>query len=133
MIFKPKVNADTELFLEGCKNQKLLFQQCEKCKKVIWPYSYACPDCLSVNFQTVKSNGIGSIYAFTILNVSFHKSFKDKIPYVVAIVELFEGPKILTNIVETPFEFIKCGAEVKVLWEKAGDTFIHKFTICRDK
>ena len=127
--FLPIPNADTEIFYKGCKEKKLLFQKCKNCGHVIWPFSFACPICYNIDTEIIESKGYGKIYTFTIYNVAFHKSFKENVPYVVAIVHLQEGPKLITNIVDSSLKDIKCEAKVYVKWEKFGDYFMPKFKL----
>lgn len=121
--------ADTEIFYNGWENKKLLFSKCRQCGNVIWPFSIACPKCLNTETELMESKGRGQIYTYTIFNVPFHKDFKDKIPYVVAIVKLSEGPKLVTNIVNTPFRLIKCDSPVEIVWQKSGVYFIPVFYV----
>ncbi len=127
--FIPLPSADTEIFYNGWKDKKLLFHKCRKCGNIIWPFSIACPECLDTETELIESKGRGQIYTYTIFNVPFHKDFKDKIPYVVAIVKLSEGPKLVTNIVNTSFRLIQCDSPVKIVWQKSGDCFIPVFYV----
>jgi uncharacterized OB-fold protein len=127
--FFPIPNFDTEIFYNGCKHKKLIFQKCTNCGHIRWPYSFACPVCFEIDTELIEAKGTGKIYTFTIYNVAFHKSFKDKTPYVVAVIKLDEGPKIVGNIIYTPFERIKCDKKVKVVWKKSGDYFLPKFKV----
>jgi len=128
-VLLPAPNADTEIFYNGCKNKRLLFQKCKKCGKVRWPYSHGCPECFSFDKEIVEVKGYGKIYSFTIYNVAFHKLFKGRVPYVVAVVELEHNVKFMSNIVESSFDKIKCDAPVKVVWEQAGEYFLPKFKL----
>ncbi len=126
-FFVPTPTADTEFFWEATKHNELKFQKCKDCGYVRWPASIACPKCHSKNFEYIISKGIGKIYSFVVYRVAFHEAFKNKIPYVVAVVELQEGPHILTNIVNCDISTLKCEMPVKVVWEKQNDFNIFRF------
>ena len=126
-MYEIKINPDNRIFWENCKNKKLVFQKCTKCGKVRWPFSIACPDCYSFDYEIIESKGKGKIYTYAIFHVPFDKSFKDKVPYVIAIIELDEGVKFFSNIINTPFDEIDCEIKVKVVWERYGDYYIPKF------
>ncbi len=128
-MYKPKINPDNAIFWENCKKKKLVFQKCKNCGKIRWPYSIACPECYSFEYEFIESKGNGKIYSYVIYNVPFDKNFKDKVPYIVAIIELDEGVKFLSNIVDTDFNNLKCEQKVNLFWEKQDEYYIPKFKI----
>jgi len=107
-------------FREGCKEHTLIFQQCHDCGHVRWPMSFVCPKCASQKAQWIQSEGKGRVYTYVVFHVPFHPEFIDKIPYIVAIIELREGPHFLTNIVGCTGTQVKCGMEVEIIWEEAS-------------
>gem|GEM_PF-5456312 len=98
----PKVNADTERFWEGCRTHELRFQQCSTCGHVRFPPSVLCPQCHARELTWIAAGGTGKIYTYAIYHVAYYPGFLGEIPYVVAVVELDEGPRMLTNIVGAP-------------------------------
>ncbi len=128
-LFMPIPNADTENFYNGWKERKLVFHKCMQCGNIIWPFSIACPECLNMKTKLVELKGRGKIYTYTIFNVPFHREFKDKIPYAVAVVQLDEGPKLVANIINTPFDLIECDSPVEIVWQEQGDYFIPGFYV----
>lgn len=119
----PHVNDDTREFWKGCKSHELRFQQCEDCGHVRWPASMLCPQCLSRNTEWIVSSGKGRVYTFAIYHVAFHPAFKDELPYAVADVELEEGPRLLTRIVDCPHDRIVCDMPVAVKWDDITEEF----------
>ncbi|MCK9274216.1 MAG: Zn-ribbon domain-containing OB-fold protein [Syntrophales bacterium] len=117
----PGINADTKFFWEGCKSQTLTFQKCEQCGYVRWPPSFICPECHSKRTELIKSSGKGKVYSFIVYHRAFHPAFERELPYVVAIVELAEGPHLLTNIIECRPSDIKCDMPVEVVFEKRSE------------
>ena len=116
---------DNKIFWEFCQEKKLVFQKCKNCGKIRWPYSIACPECYSFDYEYYESKGIGKIYTYAIFHMAFDKKFKDKVPYVIAVIELENGVKFLSNIINTTFEKIECNKDVKLVW----DNNIPKFEV----
>jgi uncharacterized protein len=113
----PKINSDTRAFWEGCARHELAFQRCMSCGCVPWPSSIICPECHAKEMDWLISKGRGTIYTYAVYHVAYHPGFVNDIPYVAAIVELHEGPHLLTNIVGCKPEEVKCGLEVDVAWD----------------
>jgi uncharacterized OB-fold protein len=71
-----------------------------------------CPECLSANLQWIKVSGKGTVYSYTIAQAPTHPAFAEDIPYVIAIVELAEGPHLTTNITGCKPEEVRVGMSV---------------------
>ena len=127
--FVPRPTGDTKGFWEGCKEKRLRFQKCKGCGHVRWPASYLCPECHSFEFTWIDSSGKGRIHTFVVYHMAFHPGWKEKLPYITAVVELEEGPKFLSNIVESDPEVISCDVPVEVVWVKAGEFFVPRFKV----
>lgn len=115
-FFEPRISADTAAFWEGCRAHELRFQRCTCCGKVRWPAAYLCPECLSEKTEYVTLSPEGKIYSYIVMCKPFHPSLADKVPYIVAAVDLQDGVRIQTNIFDCPPEAIRCGAEVTIDW-----------------
>ena len=119
----PEVNGDNKEFWSGCKAHELRFQKCRACGYVRWPASIICPACYSRETEWIASRGKGIVYSFVIYHVAYHEGFKEEIPYIVADVELEEGPRLLTNIVGCLFKRIACDMPVQVVWDDVTKDF----------
>jgi uncharacterized OB-fold protein len=119
----PKPNPDTEPFWKGCKEHQLRFQKCEDCGHVRWPPSIICPTCYSRETDWIVAGGKGKIFSFAVYHHAYHPAFKNDLPYVVAIVELEEGPHLLTNIIGCDHEALRCEMPVQVIWEDIAEGF----------
>jgi uncharacterized protein len=117
----PVITKDTEEFWEAAKKGKLVIQKCQDCMNVQHYPRMFCTSCLSENMEWVETTGVGTIYTYTIAHRPANPYMKDKVPYVVALVELPEGARIMTNIINTPIESIRIGAKAKVIFEKIGE------------
>lgn len=119
----PQPNGDTKPFWDGCKEHQLRFQRCKDCKHVRWPPSIVCPMCYSYDTEWVVASGKGKVYTFVVYRQVYHEAFRDDIPYITAIVELQEGPHLLTNIVGCNPEQVECDMPVELVWENITEEF----------
>jgi uncharacterized OB-fold protein len=76
-----------------------------------------CPLCLSDKLQWIKVSGKGKVYTFTVFHQVYHQAFSKDVPYSVALVELEEGPRMITNLVDCPFNNITIGMPVEVVFK----------------
>jgi uncharacterized OB-fold protein len=113
----PIPNADTEPFWTGCKAHQLRFQRCRTCGLVRWPASILCPECHGRETEWIVASGRGHVFSFIVYHEALHPAFEQDLPYVVAIVELDEGPRLLTNIVGCSPDEVHCDMPVEVVWD----------------
>ena len=119
----PHPNADDKPFWEGCQEHQLRFQKCQSCGLVRWPPSIICPMCYSYDTEWIVAAGKGTVYTFVVYHQAYHPAFESELPYVTAVVELEEGPHMLTNIVGCNPDEIKCDMPVEVAWEDISEEF----------
>lgn len=119
----PNVNDDNKEFWAGCKIHQLRFQRCQSCGHVRWPASMFCPLCLARETEWIMSGGKGRVYTYAVYHVAYHPGFESELPYVVAIVELDEGPRLLTNLVDCKPNEVTCDMRVEVTWEDITEDF----------
>ncbi len=128
----PNVNGDSKEFWAGCKAHELRFQKCQACGHVRWPPSIICPRCYSNDTKWMVAEGKGRVYSFAVYHMAYHPGFENDLPYVVADVELEEGPRLFTNIVGCSSAEVKCDMLVEVAWEDITAEFsLPKFRPCR--
>ena len=117
----PTPDADSRPFWEACRQHKLVFQKCNNCGHVRWPAAIICPQCHSQDCRWIESAGKGSVYTFTVYHQAFDPAFKDELPYVTAVVELAEGPMLLSNIVDCDRADLRCDMPVEVVWDDVSE------------
>ncbi|HDR14831.1 MAG TPA: Zn-ribbon domain-containing OB-fold protein [Desulfobacteraceae bacterium] len=113
----PRPDADTAPFWEGCSEGILRFQRCLSCGHIRWPASFLCPECHATEAAWEPSAGRGTVYSFVVYHVAFDPGFKEDLPYVVALVDIDEGPRMLSNIRGCLPEEVRIGMPVELLWE----------------
>lgn len=101
-------------FWEGCARNELLLQRCSACGTFRHPPSAVCPNCLSAHHAWVPSSGRGTIYTFAVVRQALSKAWEDKVPYTVAVIELEEGPRFLTELVGIDPDAVRIGLPVEV-------------------
>jgi uncharacterized OB-fold protein len=117
----PIIDHDSALYWEGCARGELLLQRCTACGAYRHPPRPICHACLSPNAEWVPSSGEGTIYSFVVVHRAFDAAWEEEVPYIVAIVELAEGPHIMTNIVERRIDSVHVGMPVQVMFERVSD------------
>ena len=113
-FFAPRVNQDNQAFWEGCRNHELRFQRCKVCGRLRWPAGYVCPHCLSTEVEIATLAPEGTLYSFVVMQKPFHPSVADKVPYIVATVDLTDDIRILANIFDCDPATLHCGDKVTI-------------------
>jgi uncharacterized OB-fold protein len=123
----PRPSPESLPFWEAAQEKRLLLPRCNTCGQFFFPPSQRCRHCLSPDVAWAESKGKGRIYSFVVYHRSYHPAFEADIPYVVAIVELDEGVRLLSNIVGVPPEDVRCDARVRVTFEQRDGASIPIF------
>ncbi len=119
MYPKPLIDDDSRPFWEGVNNHKLMIQWCETCQKHIFYPRIICPHCYSEDVSWVEASGQGRIHSYTVVHRGI-PPFNEQTPYVVAIVELNEGVRMISRIIGDR-EKIEIDKPVSVVYEKIDD------------
>ncbi len=104
-------------FWQATKNHELRLQKCLDCGNVWYPPSESCTNCSSSRYEWSKMSGKGKIWSWGIFHQLYFPSFAQDIPYNVVIVELEEGPWMISNIVGINDRDIKCDMPVEVVFD----------------
>jgi uncharacterized OB-fold protein len=121
----PAITSEAKTFWDNAAQQKLTIQRCQDCRAWVWTPRPSCNECGSEKIAWTPMSGAGEVYSFTVIRQvvgrAASKSFEPDIPYVIAWVDLQEGPRLITNIVGCPVEDVKLGMKVIVQFDKASD------------
>lgn len=116
-------------FWDGTKARELRLQRCDACGAYRFPPVLLCRECLAEEHAWVPTSGTGTVWSYVVQHRPATPAFVDELPYVVAIVELDEGPLMLTNIVGCPSEAVEVGMRVQVTYVDASDDItLYPFT-----
>lgn len=110
----------------GLQDGKLMFQRCSGCCHAWLPPRHACPSCLSAEWSWEAASGKGRVVSFVVFHTSHHEAFKDRVPYNVAVVELAEGPGLITNII-APHATLRCDMPVILAVEREQGFALARF------
>jgi uncharacterized protein len=116
----PGVNPETRQFWDAAAQGRLLLKRCLDCGSVIWYPRALCPECASLRTEWFEASGRGRVYSYT-TNYRGQGAYSDAGPYVLAYVELDEGPRVMTNVVGADADGLAVGLPVEVVFDDAGD------------
>jgi uncharacterized OB-fold protein len=116
--FIPRPNPETTAWWEACRRHELLVQRCTKCGQVQFYPRIICGTCTSDRLELIRSAGRGRVNTFTICRRPVSEAYASDVPYVIALVQLDEGPTMMCNIVECDPESVDTGMPVEVTFEK---------------
>jgi len=119
MRFEPPVSEVATPFWEATRQGRLLLQWCTACERPVWYPREVCPACLGSTLEWRESQGRGVVYAYTVEHKAQTRALEA--PYVVALVELDEGVRLLSNVVGRRPERVAVGDRVRVTWETLSD------------
>ncbi len=117
----PAVTPNMAGYFEGAKRGKLMVQQCEGCGQLRFPAYELCSKCLGTRARWVEVSGRGEVYSFNIMHQVYHPGFAGEVPYAVVVIQLEEGPRMVSNLVGIKPHDIRCGMPVEVVFEKLSD------------
>jgi uncharacterized OB-fold protein len=117
----PAVTEDGAPYWDGCRAGELRVQRCDACGHLRFPPSVLCPRCLAEGGSWIPLSGRGTIYTFIVVHRPQHPAFFADAPYNVAIVELEEGIRLHSAIVDSTNDDLRVGMPVEVVFDKVND------------
>jgi uncharacterized OB-fold protein len=116
----PGADPETEPFWNAVNEGRLLVQRCRSCgTHQLYP-RWRCLRCRG-QVEWVEAGGGGTVYSFTVIRQNFSRSFRHLIPYVVTLVDLDEGPRVMSNLVGCDPADVRIGMPVRVRFESVSD------------
>ena len=119
----PAPSPETARYWQGCRAHELWLPYCLSCDRFhFYPRAF-CPYCFSWEIEWRQVSGRGKLYSFAIQHRVWHPAWRGEVPYVTALVELDEGPRLYTNLVEVEPDpaHIHCDMPVEVVFEDMSD------------
>ena len=110
----PRIDEESRGYWEALARHELYFQRCRQCGTKRFPPRAVCPVDLSSSTEWVRASGRGTVYSFTVTYQNQAPGFRESLPYVLAVVELDEGPRMMTNIVGCSAEDVRVGMAVEI-------------------
>jgi uncharacterized OB-fold protein/acyl dehydratase len=108
---RPGITKDNEFWFEGTKNGQLLIQRCAKCKTLRHPPGPMCPECHSLEWDTIEASGRGTVYSYVVNHYPKVPAFD--YPLLVAVIELAEGTRLISNLIDVDPADVTIGMAVE--------------------
>ncbi len=113
----PTITPLNQPYWDALRRHELRMQRCEGCGHIFYPPSPLCPRCWSRELGWTALSGRGRVSSWVVFHQAYFKGFEGEIPYNVAEVELDEGPRLMTNLVEIANDEIRAGMPVEVIYD----------------
>jgi hypothetical protein len=113
----PRIDEESRGYWEALARHELYLQRCRACGTLRFYPRALCPGCLADATDWVRASGRGTVYSFTVTHQNQAPGFRDALPYVLAIVELAEGVRLMTNVVGCAPDAVRIGMPVEVVFE----------------
>ncbi len=125
----PQPTAIDAPYWESLRKHELRLPRCRDCGHVFFPPNKVhCPRCLSDRLEWARMSGRGRVWSWVVFHQRYFSSFANDIPYVVAFIELDEGPRLMSTLVECSRDEIRCDMPVEVVFDDITPEFtIPKF------
>lgn len=119
----PVVNRDNAGFWEGVAAGRLLIQRCGACADLRFPWLPGCNTCGSPEWDTVEASGEGTVFSYVVMHHPPFPAFSESGeggPYAVALIELAEGVRMVSNVVGVPYDEVRVGMPVRLEFLRTG-------------
>lgn len=124
----PTITPINEPYWVGLTSGELRYQECIECHHRWLPPREACPACLSASTRWRPSIGHAKLISWVVYHTAYHPAFEGRLPYVVACVELMEGPRMLANLVaETDVTALRIDQSLSLRIEDDGGLALPRF------
>ncbi len=128
----PRITPDNRPFWEAARRHELWLPHCDDCRRPFWPPGPACPACFGENLAWHAVSGRGAISSWVLFHRAWFPSFAGDIPYAVVQVELDEGPRLTSGVVDLPHERLAVGLRVQVAFDDVTpEITLPKFRLAR--
>ncbi|MBI4987130.1 MAG: Zn-ribbon domain-containing OB-fold protein [Rhodocyclales bacterium] len=110
----PQMEGLAGEFYGHCKNGELRFQRCKCCGAFRHIPREICPECNAFDWEWAKSSGSGTVYTWTVVERALHPAFASDTPYAAVVVEMAEGVRLLSQVVDCPPDKLRIGMPVQL-------------------
>jgi uncharacterized OB-fold protein len=124
----PQVTPAMRPFWEGARRHELVVQRCAGCGAHRFPARDICSRCLSREAEWTPVSGRGTVFSWAVMHQVYHPGFAAEVPYAVVVIELAEGARLVSNLVDCAPADIRAGMPVEVVFDDvAPDVTLPKF------
>lgn len=122
----PSIDPDSAPYWDALNAGRLIIKSCVDCGRAHFYPRELCPHCHSDNLSWIEASGRGVIYSFTVCRRPAGPAFADEVPYVVALIDLPEGPRMMSRITGDPSD-VAIGRQVNVRFQRQGEELVLPF------
>jgi uncharacterized OB-fold protein len=116
----PTPDADSQAYWQGLRQGQLLLQHCTTCGHVQFYQQAICRQCSSEQLEHRSASGLGKVHSFSVVHRAPGPAFKQDTPYAVLLVELDEGPRMISSLVDADVDTVTFDMRVRLVCEDAG-------------
>jgi uncharacterized OB-fold protein len=117
----PTPDDATQEWWDAARDGRLLVRRCADCAKAHFYPRPFCPHCWSENVDWEQASGRATLYTWSVVHSNDLPPFAKKVPYVAAIVDLDEGPRMMTNVVDCDLDSLRVGLPLQVVFRPETD------------
>jgi hypothetical protein len=117
----PSPDEETAPFWDGVNAQRLLVKRCNACAELHFYPRPFCPRCWSDDVEWFEVSGRARLYTWSVVYNNDLPPFHERLPYVAALVDLDEGPRMMTNVVDCPFDELAADMPLEVVYDPVSD------------
>jgi len=114
----PQVSPEMAPFFDAARRHVLAVQHCAGCGTMRFPARTICSKCLSRDATWAPVSGRGTVFSFAIMHQAIHPGFAAETPYAVVVVELDEGPRLVTNIVQGDIDTLRVDMPLEAVFDE---------------
>lgn len=117
----PQPDETTAAYWAAARDGRLVLQRCRDCERVQFYPRALCSHCLSDDLDWIEATGEGEVHSYTTVHRALMPGFEDAVPYVVALIELDEGVRLLSRLVGCAPEAVSVGLRVRAVFETLSE------------
>ena len=123
----PEPDEVTRPCWQACRRRQLCFQSCRACAHRWLHAAVVCPRCWAAGTEWIAAAGEAKVFSNAVYRRAYHPAFEPLLPYVVAVVELAEGPRLVSNVVGADPADLQVGMSVRLDFLDLEDTALPVF------
>ena len=117
----PQPDLETQPFWDAAREGRLLIKRCNDCMRTHFYPRPFCPHCWSQAVEWMDASGRATLYTWSVVHRNDLPPFQERVPYVAAIVDLAEGPRMMTNVVDCEFDQLEMGMALDAVFHPTSD------------
>ena len=114
-------------FWDALKAGALTFQRCTACNHAWLPARNECPACLGEAWQRERAQGGATLVSWVVYHHAYHPAFAQRLPYTVAVVQLDEGPRMISNLIGAEAQALRIDQSLRLVIENEGGVAVPRF------